>query len=161
MDLSYVNKESTIRWVCESTIPQDRLAISEERATVLAVVGLSENPERPSYRVSRAMQQMGYRIVPINPNGTTVLGERCYPDLASVPGPVDVVQVFRRAEYTPEIAQAAVAEAVRLGIRVLWLQEGVVSSEAATIARAGRLEVVMDRCLYKEAVRWRKQRGDH
>lgn len=155
---SYVNKESTVRYVCKTAL-SDRAVASpheDERAMILAVVGLSDKPDRPSYGVSKAMQQMGYRIVPINPNAETVLGERCYPDLASVPAPVDVVQVFRRSEHTPEVAHAAVAEAERLGISVLWLQEGIVSNEAAAIAHAAGLEIVMDRCLYKEVVRLRQ-----
>lgn len=135
-----VNHDDVIRWVAGTP-------------RTLAVVGLSPNPARPSHGVSKALQAMGYRIVPVNPTCDEVLGLRCYPDLASVPSPVDVVQVFRRSEHTPAIAEEAAAEKERLGLRVLWLQEGVVSEKAAQIAQQAGLAVVMDRCLYKEAAR--------
>ncbi|PZN09086.1 MAG: O-acetylhomoserine sulfhydrylase [Bacillota bacterium] len=121
------------------------------RPRVVAVVGLSSDPGRPSYRVARKLQRMGYKVVPVNPRATEILGERAYPDLASVPGPVDVVVVFRAPEHAPAVAREAVAR----GARVLWLQEGVVSPEAARIAAEGGLAVVMNRCIYKEAQRWR------
>ncbi|EKP95723.1 PLP-dependent aspartate aminotransferase family protein [Thermaerobacter subterraneus] len=121
------------------------------RARVVAVVGLSSDPGRPSYRVARKLQRMGYKIVPVNPRASEILGERAYPDLASVPGPVDVVVVFRAPEHAPAVAREAVAR----GARVFWLQEGVVSPEAARIAAEGGLAVVMNRCIYKEAQRWR------
>lgn len=135
-----VNRDDVIEWVA-----------TEPRS--LAVVGLSPNPDRPSHRVAQALLGMGYRIFPVNPTCDEVLGLPCYPDLTSVPGPVEVVQVFRRPEHTPPIAQEAAAEKERLGIRVLWLQEGVVHEDAAEIALAAGLNVVMDRCLYKEIVR--------
>lgn len=154
-----VNAESIISWVCES--PQRVVASNTgdtiKRPIVLAVVGLSDKPNRPSFGVSQAMQQMGYRIIPVNPGAEMILGERCYPDLASVPAPVDVVQVFRRAEYTPPVANEVAQEAERLGIRVLWLQEGIANNEAAAIAHDAGVQVVMDRCLYKEAVRVRRE----
>jgi predicted CoA-binding protein len=109
----------------------------------IAVVGLSSRPHRPSYEVARYLQEHGYRIVPVNPNETEVLGERAYPTLADVPDPIDVVDVFRRAEETPTIARAAVAA----GARVLWLQEGIVNEEAARIATEGGLEVIMGVCI--------------
>nr|WP_243149958.1 CoA-binding protein [Thermaerobacter sp. PB12/4term] len=121
------------------------------RARVVAVVGLSSDPGRPSYRVARKLQRMGYKIVPVNPRASEILGERAYPDLASVPGPVDVVVVFRAPEHAPAVAREAVAR----GAQVFWLQEGVVSPEAARIAAEGGLAVVMNRCIYKEAQRWR------
>ena len=111
----------------------------------IAVVGLSSNPNRPSHEVARYLQEHGYRIVPINPNESEVLGERAYPTLAVVPSEIriDVVDVFRRAEETPAVARAAVA----VGARVLWLQEGIVSEEAARIATDGGLDVIMGVCI--------------
>jgi predicted CoA-binding protein len=109
----------------------------------IAVVGLSSRPNRPSLEVARYLQQHGYRIVPVNPNETEVLGERAYASLADVPERIDVVDVFRRAEETPAIARDAVA----IGARVLWLQEGIVSDEAARIATEGGLEVIMGVCI--------------
>jgi uncharacterized protein len=109
----------------------------------IAVVGLSSRPNRPSYEVARYLQEHGYRIVPVNPNETEVLGERAYASLADVPERIDVVDVFRRAEDTPAIARDAVA----IGARVLWLQEGIVSDEAARIATEGGLEVIMGVCI--------------
>lgn len=108
----------------------------------IAVVGLSPRRERPSYGVAAFLQKQGYRIVPVNPAEREILGETCYPDLASIPGPVDMVDVFRRAEDVLPIA----AEAVRIGARVLWLQLGVINHEAAQLASAAGLDVVMDRC---------------
>jgi predicted CoA-binding protein len=107
----------------------------------LAVVGASSNPERPSYGVMRKMQAAGYRIVPINPNETRVLGEKAYASLDEVEEPVDVVVVFRRPEYTPAIAE----QAVRNGAKALWLQQGIVNERTAAIASG--LTVVMDDCI--------------
>jgi predicted CoA-binding protein len=111
----------------------------------VAVVGLSSNPARPSYQVALYLQEHGYRIVPVNPNETEVLGERAYPSLAEIPKDVgvEVVDVFRRAEEAPEVARQAVAA----GARVLWLQEDIVSEEAARIATEGRLDVIMGVCI--------------
>jgi predicted CoA-binding protein len=109
----------------------------------IAVVGLSSKPNRPSLEVARYLQEHGYRIVPVNPNETEVLGERAYASLADVPERIDVVDVFRQAEETPPIAR----EAVAIGARVLWLQEGIVSDEAARIATEGGLEVIMGVCI--------------
>lgn len=124
----------------------------------IAVVGISARPDRPSHEVAGALQRAGYRIVPVNPRETEVLGETCYPSLADVPQEIaiDMVDVFRRAEETPEVARAAVTR----GARVLWLQEGIVSEEARAIAEAGGLEVVMDRCTAKELRRLAPARGD-
>jgi predicted CoA-binding protein len=111
----------------------------------IAVVGLSSRKGRPSYEVARYLQRHGYRIVPVNPNETEVLGERAYPSLRDLPADVriDVVDVFRRAEHTPEVARDAVA----IGANVLWLQEDIVSEEAAAIATAGGLDVIMGVCI--------------
>lgn len=150
-----VNDEGTLRWACRTAI-KERSAPdggTEIRPTVIAVVGLSANPGRPSYRVSRKMQRLGYRIIPVNPNAEEILNERSYPDLASVPGPVDVVQVFRGKEHAVALAKEVALEAERLQLRVFWLQEGIISDEAAQIAVAAGLRVVMNRCTYKEAQR--------
>lgn len=113
---------------------------------VIAVVGLSSKRWRPSYGVSEYMQRQGYRIIPVNPRESEVLGEKAYPDLDSVPEPVDIVNIFRRSEFVPEIVEAA----IRKGARAVWMQEGVVHEEAARRAAEAGLVVVMDRCILKE-----------
>ena len=115
-------------------------------ARTIAVVGLSSKRFRPSFGVAEYMQSSGYRIIPVNPFETEVLGEKAYPELDRVPGTVDIVDIFRRSEFVPEIVEAA----IRIGARVIWMQEGVVHEEAAARARAAGLEVVMDRCILKE-----------
>jgi predicted CoA-binding protein len=128
------------------TNPEDReLRILLGDAKTIAVVGLSANPERPSFGVAAYLKEHGYRIVPVNPNEREVLGERSYPSLAEVPAdlPIDVVDVFRKPEATPEVAR----QAVRIGAKVLWLQEGIVSDEAYRIASAAGLEVIMGICI--------------
>jgi predicted CoA-binding protein len=112
----------------------------------IAVVGLSDNPERTSHMVAQAMQARGYRIIPVNPNAEKILGEISYPSLSDIPEPIDIVNVFRRSEHTVPVAE----EAVKIGAKVLWLQLGVYNEEAAQIAKAGGLEVVMDRCIKVE-----------
>ena len=116
-------------------------------AKTIAVVGLSSNPLRHSNDVSTWLQEKGYRIVPVNPNETEVLGERSYPSLDDVPQDVaiDVVDVFRRAEHTPEIAE----QAVRRGAKVLWLQDGIVNDDARRIAEDGGLTVIMGVCIQR------------
>lgn len=109
----------------------------------IAVVGLSPNATRASHFVARYMKDYGYRIIPVNPGHRELLGETCYPDLASIPDKVDMVNVFRRPGDCPPIAEAAVA----IGARVLWMQMGIENDEALRIAEAGGLQVVMDRCL--------------
>jgi 23S rRNA pseudouridine2605 synthase len=116
------------------------------KARVIAVVGLSGNRRRPSYNVSEYMQRVGYRIIPVNPNETEVLGERCYRSLSEVTEPVDIVNIFRRPEHVPAIVE----EAIRAGVRAVWMQEGVIHEEAAARAREAGLIVVMDRCILKE-----------
>ncbi|MCC6858734.1 MAG: CoA-binding protein [Bryobacterales bacterium] len=118
-------------------------------ARTIAVVGLSDKKFRPSYGVARYMQSAGYRIIPVNPQVQEVLGEKGYPDLEAVPERVDIVDVFRRSEFVPEIVEAA----IRIGAKAVWLQEGVVHEEAAARARAAGLVVIMDRCLLKEHMR--------
>lgn len=117
-----------------------------DAAKTIAVVGLSSRRIRPSYGVSEYLQSAGYRIIPVNPQETEVLGEKCYPDLDSIPEKVDIVDIFRRPEAVPEIVEAA----IRIGAKVVWMQEGIAHEEAAARARAAGLEVVMDRCLLKE-----------
>ena len=112
-------------------------------ASTVAMVGASSKPDKASYGIMRKLQSVGYRVIPINPHETEVLGERAYPSLADVPEPIDIVDVFRRAEDTPSIAD----EAVKVGAKVLWLQTGVASEEAAARAEAGGLTVVMDACI--------------
>lgn len=119
------------------------------RSKTIAVVGLSDKPHRDSYRVAAYLQQAGYRIIPVNPRCDTILGERCYRDLASIPDPIDIVDVFRRAEETPPVAREAVA--VRAG--ALWLQLGISSEESRQIAEAAKLPLVMDRCILVEHAR--------
>ena len=119
------------------------------QSRTLAVVGLSANWYRPSYFAAKYMQDHGYRIIPVNPSYTEVLGERCYPTIAAIPGTVDVVDCFRKAEEIPALAHAAVAK----GAKVLWMQLGIRNHEAAKIADEAGLEVVMDRCVKIEHAR--------
>ena len=114
----------------------------------IAVLGLSDNPERPSYRVAKAMQGYGYRIVPVRPGQRQVLGETAYARLADLPAVPDLVDVFRAPEHVPGI----VDECIALGVKKLWLQESVVNEAAAEKARAAGMVVVMDRCIWKEYV---------
>ncbi len=115
-------------------------------SNIIAVVGLSDKPDRISYMVSEAMQQKGYTIVPVNPNAEEILGQKSYPSLADIPFKVDIVNVFRRSEHTPPVA----SEAAAIQASVLWLQLGILSEEAAEIAEAGGLKVIMDRCIKVE-----------
>jgi hypothetical protein len=134
-----LNEPETIRTILKKT-------------KTIAVVGLSDKPDRPSLRVSRYMQQAGYRIIPVHPTVTRVLGEKAYPTLdaaCAVEGKIDLVDVFRASEYVPEI----VKDVMRLKIPYLWLQEGVCHEEAVKWAEADGILVVMDRCIYKEHAR--------
>lgn len=115
------------------------------RYHTVAVVGLSPKPERASYRVASYLKEAGYRIVPVRPGAKEILGETAYPDLASIPFPIEIVDVFRRSEFVPAIAE----EAVKAGASVLWLQEGIVSEEGERTAREAGLAVVTDRCILK------------
>jgi len=112
----------------------------------IAVVGLSDKPDRVSYMVAEAMQKKGYRIIPVNPNATEILGEKCYASLTDIPEPVDIVNVFRRSETVVPVAE----EAVQIKAKVFWLQQGIVNEEAARIASEAGLEVIMDRCIKVE-----------
>ena len=117
-----------------------------QSARTVAVVGLSGKRYRPSYGVAEYLKREGYRVVPVNPEETEVLGEKSYPDLDSVPGEIDVVDIFRRPEFVPEIVEAA----IRKGAKVIWMQEGVIHEEAARRAREAGLTVIMDRCILKD-----------
>jgi len=120
-----------------------------DRVKTIAVVGLSPQPARPSYRVAQAMQRYGYRIVPVRPLVDEVLGEKAYARLADIPFAVDLVDVFRAAEHVPAIVEQCVA----LNLPAIWIQEGIVHEAAALRAQAAGMAVVMDRCLLKEYVR--------
>lgn len=123
-----------------------RIAEILQSARTIAVVGVSSKRYRPSYGVTEYMQRAGYRIIPVNPQETEVLGEKSYPDLDSVPEPIDIVDIFRRSEFVPEIVEAA----IRKGAKAIWMQEGVIHEDAARRAEAAGLAVVMDHCILKE-----------
>ena len=110
------------------------------RSNTIAVVGLSPNPQRDSHRVARYLQEQGYRIIPVNPMTDEVLGEKSYPDLTSVPEPIDMVDIFRRSEF----AGSVVEEAIQVGAKYIWMQDGVVDEEAARAAVDAGMLVVMD-----------------
>ncbi len=114
-----------------------------KEARVIAMVGASSNPERPSHGVMHALQQAGYKVIPVNPNEKEILGEKVYASLSDILQKIDIVDVFRRPEHTPEIA----AEAIKIGAKVLWLQLGVINEDAASKAKAGGVVVVMDLCI--------------
>ena len=115
-------------------------------ARVVAVVGLSDKPERDSYHVAAYLQSVGYRIIPVNPTVAQVLGERSYPSLRDVPEKIDVVDVFRKPEAVPAVVDGAIA----VRAKAVWMQDGVVHEEAAAKARAAGLTVVMDRCMLRD-----------
>jgi predicted CoA-binding protein len=123
-----------------------------DEGRTIAVVGLSSTPSRPSHGVAAYMQRAGYRIIPVNPNENEVLGERAYDALADVPEQIDLVDVFRRSEE----AGVAVDQAIAVGAKAVWLQEGVIDHEAAQRASDAGLLVVMDRCWLKEHIRGKK-----
>ena len=130
-----------------STIAELRRILKNNHT--IAVVGLSADWYRPSYFAAKYMQEHGFRIIPVNPKYDEILGEKCYPNLKAIPEAVDIVDVFRKPDDCVPIAEDAVA----IGAKVLWLQLGVVNEEAAHIAQAGGLEVVMDRCVKIEYAR--------
>jgi len=124
---------------------EEKIAQLLRSAKTIAVVGLSDSPMRTSYGVSEYMQEQGYRIIPVNPKIGASLGERAYGSLSEVPGQIDIVNVFRRPEYVPEVVE----EAIRLKLPAIWMQEGVVHEAAGKKARAAGIFVVMDRCILK------------
>lgn len=113
---------------------------------IIAVVGLSGNPDRPSYRVAAYLQKSGYKIIPVNPRISEVLGEKAYPDLESIPGNVDVVDIFRRSEEVLPIVKSAIA----IGAKAVWLQEGIYNEEAAKVAEEAGIDFVMGLCMLQE-----------
>ena len=121
----------------------ERLRRIYAETSTIAVVGASGDPSKPAHQIPRYLQRQGYRIVPVNPRGGQLLGEPVARSLAEVDGPVDVVEVFRPAGEAPQIAR----EAVKVGAKVLWLQQGIASEEARQVAEAAGLTVVMDRCM--------------
>lgn len=126
--------------------PLDRLRELLQETRTIAVVGLSPRPNRPSFQVARAMQQFGYRIIPVRPAVDSVLGERAYPDLYALPQPVDLVNVFRNPRDIGPVIDACIA----LKLPRVWLQDGVIDASAALRAQAAGIEVVMDRCIYRD-----------
>jgi predicted CoA-binding protein len=129
--------------MAHSNPPDEELARLLTDATTIAMVGASSDPEKSSNGIMRKLQSVGYRVIPVNPTETEILGERSYPSLLDIPERIDIVDVFRRAEDTPSIAD----DAVTIGAKALWLQSGITNEDAAARARAGGLTVVMDACI--------------
>lgn len=128
---------------------QDSITSALQKYRTLAVVGLSSKVSRPSYGVAAYMQRHGYRIIPVNPHESSVLGERTYATLDSVPDPIEIVVIFRQPQHVPAIVESA----LRRRARVIWMQEGVTHQKAAARARSAGLEVIEDRCILKEHAR--------
>jgi hypothetical protein len=129
--------------------PKPEIQVLLRRVKTIAVLGLSETPGKPSHHVAEELQKFGYRIVPVNPTAREILGERAWPDLEAAmknAGPIDVVDVFRK----PDAVAGIVDDAIRLGVKALWLQEGVIDAAAAQKARDAGIFTVMDRCMFKE-----------
>jgi predicted CoA-binding protein len=129
----------------ENPSPRDICKLLGEVHTI-AVVGLSPNTARPSFGVAKALQSFGYRIFPVRPLIAEVLGEKAYPDLESLPEVPDIVEVFRAAEHVPAIVDSC----IKLGVRKLWLQDGVIHKEAALRAQQAGITVIMDRCMFRD-----------
>ena len=142
-------------WLIYSAMTDPELKHVLLTTKTIAVFGCSADPSKASYRVAAYLQAHGYRMVPVSPRGGVILGETVYPDLASIPFPVDLVDVFRPPTECPPVAEQAVA----IGAKTLWLQLGIVSAEAAAIAEAGGLAVVMDHCTLIEHRRLGPGRG--
>ena len=134
------------RWSRWGSTVSDSVTTMLETYKKLTVVGLSSKSSRPSNGVAAYMKARGYRIIPVNPNETSVLGEKAYASLEDVPEPLEIVVIFRRREFVPAIVKTA----IRKGAKVIWMQEGVVQEEAARRARQAGLQVVQDRCILKE-----------
>ena len=146
-DLS--NRPGAMRQERPPTLEEIRKVLAESRT--VAVIGLSDDPAKPAHAVASAMQQHGYRILPVHPKASAALGEKAYPSLAAIPGGVDLVYMFRGADAAP----AALEEAVAKGAKAFWMPEGVVHEPAAARGRAAGLTVIMDRCASKELARMR------
>jgi len=127
---------------------QDRAIVKKilNGSKVIAVVGLSDKTDRPSYRVASYLQKRGYKIIPVNPGISEVLGEKSFPDLKSISRGVDVVQIFRKSEDVPPIVESAIAK----GAEAVWLQEGIINNEAARLADEAGIDFIMDLCMFKE-----------
>lgn len=123
--------------------PEQTIASILKNYRVVAVVGLSPKPERPSYQVAQYLQNHGYRIVPVNPGCREILGEKCYPGLKDIPFPVEVVDIFRQVDAIPAI----VADAIAVGAKAVWMQLGLEEPQAAQMAEKAGLQVVMNRCM--------------
>jgi predicted CoA-binding protein len=119
-------------------------------AKTVAVVGSSNNPARASFGVSRFLQRHGYRVIPVNPNETEVLGETSHASVADIPDQIDIVDIFRRSDAVPEVVDQAIRKG---GVKCVWMQEGVISQEGAARAAKAGIPVVMDRCILKELAR--------
>jgi len=130
--------------------PESEMRALLSRVRTIAVVGLSPKPGRPSYQVVAAMQQFGYRIIPVRPAVAQVLGEKAYADLYQLPERTDLVDVFRAPEFVDQIVDAC----IELGFPTLWLQDGVVNPPAAERAHRAGLQVIMDRCVYRDYRAW-------
>jgi len=126
--------------------PEHELRALLKRVKTIAVVGLSPKPERPSHGVAESIRRFGFNIIPVHPAVKEVLGEKAYERLADVPVPIDLVNVFRRAEFIDGI----VDECLAIGIKAIWIQEGIVNEPAAARARAAGMTVVMNRCIYRD-----------
>lgn len=122
----------------------------------IAVVGVSPKPDRPSYRVASYLAEHSYNVIPVNPNAQQILGKPCYPSLSAIPEPVEVVDIFRRAEDVMPIVE----EAIKIGAKVVWMQEGIINEPAASRAREAGLRVVMDKCMLKEHQRLTQKQPD-
>lgn len=125
-----------------------------QQIRTIAVVGLSPNESRPSFRVAHGLQKLGYRIIPVRPMVDKVLGEQAYADLESLPELPDIVDVFRAAEHVPAIVESC----IKMGIKRLWLQDGIIHEAAALRAQAAGITVVMDRCLWRDGMQYREQK---
>lgn len=119
-------------------------------AKTIATVGFSTNPEKPGYYVPAYLIEHGYRVIPVNPTAPEIMGLKSYPDLLSIPEPIDIVQIFRRAEDVLPIVE----QAIQIRAKIVWMQEGIVNEDAAKKARAAGLVVVMDQCMKKQHQRW-------
>jgi len=131
------------------SIEKDTLNIGK----IVAVVGLSPDSSRPSFRVANYLKQQGYTIIPVNPSAAEIMGEKCYPDLLTIEGKVDIVDIFRRSESVGPIVE----QAIIVGAKAVWMQEGIVNEEAAKSAKEAGLNVVMDKCMLKEHVKLRQE----
>jgi len=135
-----------------TTVTDESITRILASAKTIAVVGLSRKPHRASFGVTETLQSSGYRIFPVNPNETEVLGEKCYARLEDIPEKIDIVDIFRHPEFVPEIVDAA----IRIGARAIWMQEGVEDEPSAERARRAGLFVIMDNCIAKEIYKRRK-----